>query len=61
MSYVVRVKVGKKTLYGKRKFKTEAGAKKSINSPSGKSYIKKYKLKNVVPVKSRETKKMKIF
>jgi hypothetical protein len=60
MGYVVKVKRGKTTVYGKREYKTLAGANKSIKSPAGQAFIKQQKLKNVQAVKSRKKKKMKI-
>ena len=54
MGYIVKVKQGNKIIYGKRTYKTLAGAKKSIRSPAGRKFIKQYKLKDVRPVKQRK-------
>ncbi len=54
MGYIIKVKQRNKTIYGKRVYKTLAGAKKSISSPSGKRYIKNNKLSNVRAVKIRK-------
>ena len=56
MGYKVRTRIGNRTLYGNRIYKTLAGAKKSINSKEGKDFIRKYKLKKVTIVKQRDKK-----
>lgn len=56
MPYVVKAKIKGKMYTGKRMYKTLAGAKKSIKSPSGQAYIKKHKATFVHPVKIKTMK-----
>ena len=56
MGYIIKVKSGRRVLYGKRTYKTLSGARRSIKSPSGRSFIRRNKLTQVRPVKQRKMK-----
>jgi len=54
MPYIVKVKRGNKTFYGHRKYKTLAGIKKSIQSKTGRAFLRQNKLTGARPVKVRK-------
>jgi len=58
MGYIVKLKKGNTTIYGRRVYKTKAGINKSINSPRGQATIKRNKYKNVTAVKQRIRRKL---
>jgi len=54
MVFGVKVKYKGRMDYGRRRYKTEAGAKRSIASPAGQAFIRKHKLTGVKPYKKRK-------